>query len=277
MTQINNSDTNSESNNYTDTYTTRYGRKYNAATNYLLPMDEGDRSSSSIRRVYRDHQTPIKEQLEKGINVLDSACGAGAHWTLTMKKQYPNCVYTGVDISNVFPAEKYSNINFVMGNISKRIPTPDEYFDFAFQKLLGLAFTREEWDSNLKELYRVLKHGGYVELSEIYAVSACNTGPLMDQVMNAFKTISKSKAIIVDKAPYELEHLLTKAGFTNPMVIIRNMPLNHGEHGKLYWKCMRAAYEILRPQFAQVYPEWNDVSFFEDFLNSAEEECSVTK
>lgn len=78
---------------------------------------------------------------------MDSACGAGAHWTLAMREQYPNCVFTGVDISDIFPVETPSNISFVLGNISKCIPFPAETFDLAFQKLLGLAFTSEEWDN----------------------------------------------------------------------------------------------------------------------------------
>ncbi|KAI7888785.1 S-adenosyl-L-methionine-dependent methyltransferase, partial [Mucor mucedo] len=183
----------------------------------------------------RNYQAPIAERLEKGIVVLDSACGAGAHWSKAMGEKYPSSVFTGVDISNVFPSESFSNIKFKMGNITKSIPFLDETFDFAFQKLLGLAFTSEEWDSNLKELHRVLKPGGYIELSEIYGVSAHNTGPLLSQVMHAFKTVSSSKSIIVDRAPLELENFLIKAGFTDQTVIVKEMPLNHSEHGKLYW------------------------------------------
>lgn len=40
---------------------------------------------------------------------------------------------------------------------------------------------------------------------------------------------------------------------------------------------MRAAYEILRLQFAQVFQEWNDIQFYENFLNLVGEECSTTK
>lgn len=40
---------------------------------------------------------------------------------------------------------------------------------------------------------------------------------------------------------------------------------------------MRYAYETLRPQFAQVYPEWKDISFYNNFLNATEKECSETK
>ncbi|KAG2211243.1 hypothetical protein INT47_006363 [Mucor saturninus] len=168
-------------------YITRDGRLYNANTDYLLPVDEGESLRLSRFPVAHNYLfgAPFAERLEKGIVVLDSACGAGAHWSKAMGEKYPSSVFTGVDISNVFPSESFSNIEFKMGNIPKSIPFPDETFDFSFQKLLGLPFTSEEWDSNSKELHRILKPGGYIELSEIYGVSAHNIGPLMSQVMHA--------------------------------------------------------------------------------------------
>lgn len=74
-----------------------------------------------------------------------------------MAKEFPSSDFIGVDISNVFPVEAPSNTNFLMENVSKKIPVPDETFDFVIQKLLGLAFTSEEWDSvNLKPVVHTL-------------------------------------------------------------------------------------------------------------------------
>lgn len=90
---------------------------------------------------------PLQKSLEEGITVLDSGCGPGA-WTLDMCSEYPNSKFHGIDISNVFPEDlKPNNCEFVIGNISERIPFPDNTFHYVHQRLLFLGLTDENWDS----------------------------------------------------------------------------------------------------------------------------------
>jgi ubiquinone/menaquinone biosynthesis C-methylase UbiE len=91
--------------------------------------------------------TKLADKLKEGITVLDSACGP-AHWTVNMAETYPNSKFYGVDMSNVFPSNnKPVNTEFVTGNIVKRIPFPDNTFDYIHQMLLVLDFTNDDWNA----------------------------------------------------------------------------------------------------------------------------------
>lgn len=49
------------------------------------------------------------------------------------------------------------------------------------------------------------------------------------------RAVTKSKNIITSTAYLQIADRLVKAGFTHEVLIIREMPQNHSEHGKLYW------------------------------------------
>jgi ubiquinone/menaquinone biosynthesis C-methylase UbiE len=89
---------------------------------------------------------PVNKQLEEGINVLDSGCGPGS-WTIDMAKTYPKSKFYGVDVSSIFPEKLPSNVELCTGNIAKKIPYPDNTFDYIHQRLLMAGLTSGNWDS----------------------------------------------------------------------------------------------------------------------------------
>ncbi|GAN01068.1 methyltransferase type 11 [Mucor ambiguus] len=120
-------------------------------------------------RLIKLFSAPITKQLENGIRVLDAGCGPGC-WSLDMAVKYKNSQFYGVDVLETqFPqdSDKPTNTGFVLGDLADNIPYPRDTFDFIYQRLLSLAFTKEQWKQNLKELERVLKPGGYLELTEL--------------------------------------------------------------------------------------------------------------
>lgn len=83
--------------------------------------------------------------LEEGITVLDSGCGP-ATWAFEMGETYPRSKFHGIDASSVFPENiKPANVEFVIGNIAKHIPYPDDTFDYIHQRLLFLGLTDNDW------------------------------------------------------------------------------------------------------------------------------------
>lgn len=79
--------------------------------------------------------------------MLDSGCGP-ATWTFEMGETYPRSKFHGVDVSCVFPESiKPANVEFVIGNIAKHIPYPDNTFDYIHQRLLLLGLTNEDWEN----------------------------------------------------------------------------------------------------------------------------------
>lgn len=100
-----------------------------------------------IDNLYSNFHAPVQEQLTEGINVLDSGCGPGT-WTLDLAEVYPKSKFYGVDASCVFPENiKPPNVQFLIGNIAKDLPFPDNQFDFIFQRLLFLGLTSDDWDN----------------------------------------------------------------------------------------------------------------------------------
>jgi ubiquinone/menaquinone biosynthesis C-methylase UbiE len=108
---------------------------------------------------------------------LICSCGA-ATWLLEMATEYPACSFTGIDISPMFPTEiKPRNVQFMQRNAVEGLPFPDETFDFVFMRIMYLSFTKEQWENVVRELSRVLKPGGWIELMECNQYLT-NMGPL---------------------------------------------------------------------------------------------------
>jgi ubiquinone/menaquinone biosynthesis C-methylase UbiE len=105
----------------------------------------------------RNFHAPIEEDLKKGINVLDSGCGPGT-WTLEMAETYKESKFYGVDASSIFPdTTKPANADFVVANLAKSLPFPENHFDFIFQRLLIFGLRDEDWTNvRLKLLLKQL-------------------------------------------------------------------------------------------------------------------------
>ncbi|KAI8642087.1 S-adenosyl-L-methionine-dependent methyltransferase [Parasitella parasitica] len=261
------------------------GRKYhtNAEVAYVLPHDDDETD-----RVHEQHwilraalqcnyHAPVTEMLEEGIMVLDSGCGP-ATWTFEMGETYPRSKFHGIDASCVFPEDiKPANVEFVIGNIAKEIPYPDSTFDYIHQRLLFLGLTDNDWDSALKELYRVLKPGGYIDLVEPDFHALFLAGPCMFSLQNTLAELSKARSIPPAIAP-ELEGRLLKAGFKNAVARKADIPLNHsGKIGELLWNDYRHAYLNLRSVMATSNPKYEDVKAYEAHINRCGEEAKQSK
>ena len=85
-----------------------------------------------------------------------------------MASDYPNAHFYGVDISAIFPTEIHpKNVEFHQINVLNGLPWPDEHFYFVYQRFMFISYTVEQWKYILKELLRVTKKGGWLELFEL--------------------------------------------------------------------------------------------------------------
>ncbi len=91
-----------------------------------------------------------------------------------MATDYPDAHFCGIDISPIFPTEIHpQNVQFRQINVFNGLPWPDEHFDFVYQRLMMFCYTVEQWNYVLKELLRVTKKGGWIELFD----SSSDAGP----------------------------------------------------------------------------------------------------
>ncbi|KAL1922468.1 uncharacterized protein VTP21DRAFT_10007 [Calcarisporiella thermophila] len=139
---------------------------------YIMPSDEEEIDRlQMLHYIYRylfqgNFSAPIREDLERGIKVLDAGCGPGS-WTMEMATEFSRSSFVGVDIANSFPSTIVpSNCTFRIVNLVEPLPFEDEEFDYVCLRGMALAFTREQWPFVLAELTRVLKRDGYLEWTE---------------------------------------------------------------------------------------------------------------
>ncbi|CAG8464760.1 18532_t:CDS:2 [Acaulospora morrowiae] len=148
-----------------------------------------------------------------------------------MATNYPRTEITGIDISPVQPrCIKPNNVTFVLANLLTGLTFEDETFDYVFQRLMFTAIPLDSWLNTVKELTRVLKPGGYLELSELGP--PCRTGPVTCKVFNAVNDFV-AKQNIDHKVLYKLRLFVEQTGQFEDICEEKNT-LSYGEKmGKL--------------------------------------------
>lgn len=80
--------------------------------------------------------------------------------------EYPKCEYEGCDIVEVTNTNIANRFNFRHGNVLEGLDYPDNTFDFVHMRLFILALREVEWPIAIKEILRVTKPGGMIQLLE---------------------------------------------------------------------------------------------------------------
>lgn len=143
---------------------------------YVLTQDndEQDRMVAQhylLRTAFgSDFTSPIKQQLQKGIVVLDVGCGPGT-WTMEMSTAYPKSTFIGIDQGAFYPKDiKPRNCYFrTCGSLVQHqlpLPFPDNSIDFIYQRDMNWGLSGQMWQPLLQEYQRILKPGGWIEFVE---------------------------------------------------------------------------------------------------------------
>jgi len=109
---------------------------------------------------------PVGDILAAGARCLDVGTGMGI-WVMEMSADFPKSEFIGVDKYPTFPNDQCPrNANFCLMDATKPWPYEDGAFDLVQQRILALNYKRDEWSFVLKEMLRVTKPGGWVQLVE---------------------------------------------------------------------------------------------------------------
>ncbi|KAI8361708.1 S-adenosyl-L-methionine-dependent methyltransferase [Blakeslea trispora] len=100
------------------------------------------------------------------MTIIDAGTGNGI-WALEIAAENPDCQMIGLDlrVPNEQPGRP-KNLTFHEADITEAWPIESNSVDFIFQRSMGQSIQKEQWNKVLKEMLRVLKPGGTIELVE---------------------------------------------------------------------------------------------------------------
>lgn len=208
--------------------------KFNVRSRYTLLIDEEPEQISrrDMQHIIMRHHlhgnfnAPLEEELEEGIKVLELGCGSG-RWIRDMAEDYPRSSFTGVDVTEVYPTSDIPvNCTFVNADVRKSLPFEDGEFDYVFQRFMVLSYTPEDWHAVTRELVRVTKPGGWLELFE--QAATVERPPVSMTVWNAALAETKSRGIDVSYA-WQIGNLLKTHGMSDVIEDYVSFPIGWGE------------------------------------------------
>ncbi|KAF9164581.1 hypothetical protein DFQ26_001277 [Actinomortierella ambigua] len=197
-----------------------------------------------------------------------------------MAAEFEKARVVGLDMCQVFPTSIIPpNCEFVQHNLVEgRLPFEDNTFDFVFQRLLLGGLRPKEWRHVVRELGRVTKPGGWIELVEIDG-SGGNNGPKTMKVWNWIHQAFATQGIDVYIGRQQGLKKLLEEEACLPLVHHDTLQLDTGEHGGKIGELLKenevAFWRAMTPlvlQRSQVTHE-----HFEQAIAEAEEEIEEYK
>ncbi|KAJ6579501.1 hypothetical protein DFH09DRAFT_1275858 [Mycena vulgaris] len=182
-------------------------QKYQAypGSQYVLPTDDVERERlivqhQTVKELFGNRTLLAPVKLEKNNKVLDIGTGP-----------------VGIDIeSRLFPTSPPKNIEL---RIESVVNLPSEWtntFALVHQRLLMIALQTPQWPVALREIYRVLRPGGWVQLGESTAwiEGEYPNKPCMEKLVAMYRCLTKSRNLYADCAE-AIPSMLEAAGFVD--------------------------------------------------------------
>ncbi|EJD54146.1 S-adenosyl-L-methionine-dependent methyltransferase [Auricularia subglabra TFB-10046 SS5] len=199
---------------------------------YILPADteEGRRLNEQhevIKHSAGGKLVAVPVQLGDGDKVMDSATGTGV-WLLELASRSPaGASFYGIDIStHLFPAPSSTPTNVAFSKHSV-FALPESFtssFTLVNQRLVSVAFRTEEWAQALREYYRVVRPGGWVQLCEIHPPGFTPQGPHTARMLGIHGAIMKMRGMDNDCALH-IGDWARAAGFINVQTMCTHAPV----------------------------------------------------
>ncbi|KAH8691402.1 S-adenosyl-L-methionine-dependent methyltransferase [Talaromyces proteolyticus] len=113
--------------------------------------------------------------------ILDCGCGGG-NWAVEVAERYPSTQVIGVDISpHLQPLDLPDNLWLQIDDLNRSFTFPSRHFDLVHSRLVASGINRSRWTSYIRDLVRVTKRGGWVQMIELNYNTQSDNGSLTDQ------------------------------------------------------------------------------------------------
>jgi ubiquinone/menaquinone biosynthesis C-methylase UbiE len=187
----------------------------NDSEHYLLPrhlaeIDRLDIQHYAMRETLKaNYLAPVMQ----AARVLDVGCGTG-QWAFEMCAEFDCSLVVGLDLvsgkSDQPPVYRY-----VRGDVLHGLPFADDSFDFVHQRFLVSGLPLASWPDVVRNLARVTRPGGWVELVEV-PWRWERAGPASQRIMDLARPLLASLELDTTDVVYRLlDGYLRAAGLTN--------------------------------------------------------------
>ncbi len=181
---------------------------------YLLPKDtlEDQRLNYQHHALYKTISNHYLAPLTVAgtQTILDVGTGTGI-WPVEMSGLFPQAHIIGVDIAlTSLPQPVPTNCLFAQANILEGLPFPDQQFTFTHQRLLVAAIPALHWPRIIRDLVRVTRAGGWIELLEV-GDTIQNAGPATKRLLGWMTSISSTLGFEMEVL-HHLGDLLKQSG-----------------------------------------------------------------
>lgn len=217
---------------------------------YVLPKD--------LQEVNRlDFQHFVLRQAFKGNylvpldqprDILDVGSGTG-RWCYEMAESFPQAFVIGCDLLEQAIDSRMAppNYRFVEADVLKRLPFSDQSFDYVHQRLLFLAMPTNAWLSELGELARITRPGGWIELVET-DIPDHHRGTHIERMSRWIIEVCRRRGIDPSQVP-DLGTHLSSVGMKNVTTRAVSVPLGHwgGRIGSMVATNALTACQAMKP------------------------------
>ena len=187
----------------------------NDSEHYLLPrhlaeIDRLDIQHYAMRETLRaNHLAPV----EQPARILDVGCGTG-QWAFEMCAEFNSSLVVGLDLVSGKP-DQPPGYRYVRGDVLHGLPFADDRFDFVHQRFLVSGLPLASWSDVVRDLARVTRPGGWVELVEV-PWRLERAGPASQRIMDLARLLLASLELDTTDVVYRsLDGYLREAGLTN--------------------------------------------------------------
>lgn len=172
-------------------------------------------------------------------------------WILALSKEVDSSIsLVGADISStMFPDSHPRNVQFVETSVTNMPEKWTETFDFINQRFLIAALTATQWAVALKELYRVLKPGGTIQITELHSFNPVGEGLRKSgEVWKKFMSLLEEKGHLSDSG-YRIKDFARNAGFENVEESVQRAPIGRrwGKLGEAGAENLKRGLRVLEP------------------------------
>ncbi|KAJ7806431.1 S-adenosyl-L-methionine-dependent methyltransferase [Mycena olivaceomarginata] len=192
---------------------------------YALPADDAERQRlliqhNCLKRIFENRILLAPVALGPDDRVLEIGTGPGL-WLLNLAQSVdPAVQMLGVDITpRLFPSSAPDNVAFQVESITSLPADWADTFTLVHQRLLMIALRIPEWPQALREIYRVLRPGGWIQLGECqpYYEGEFPNKPCMEKLVSMYRCLVKSRNLYIDCAA-DIPGMLKEAGFVDIQV-----------------------------------------------------------